>query len=250
MKKEKRIWLILWVLFGFTMSFTTNCKKDDNTPDNLTNGKTTAIFNPVLDYGTVTDQEGNTYKTIVIGTQTWMAENLRTTKYRNGDSIPAITDSIVWNNLKTGAYCNYKNRNSVEMIATYGRLYNWYTVHDSRNIAPLGWHVPTNYEWTTLITYLGGETMAIKKLKEKGKMHWSLFNEESDNSSGFTALPGGWRSSIYFMSMGDIGYWWSSTEDDTKINAWYRSLTIQPDETITPYIWFKEAGLSVRCVKD
>lgn len=232
------------------MLFTTSCKKDDNTPGNPTNGKTTAVFNPALNYGTVTDQEGNTYKTIVIGTQTWMAENLRTTKYRNGDSIPEIADSIAWNNLKTGAYCNYENRNTVEKIATYGRLYNWYSVSDSRNIAPLGWHVPTNDEWTTLITYLGGENLAIQKLKEKGKTHWSNYNEVSDNSSGFTALPGGWRWSLYFMSMGDIGYWWSSTEDESLISAWYRSLSIMPDETVTPYIWFKEAGFSVRCVKD
>jgi uncharacterized protein (TIGR02145 family) len=250
MKKEKRIWSFLFVVIGITVLFTFSCKKDDNTPDNPTNGKTTAIFNPVLDYGSVTDQEGNTYKTIVIGTQTWMAENLRTAKYRNGDSITEITDSIEWSNLKTGAYCNYENRNSDEMIATYGRLYNWHAVSDSRNLAPLGWHIPSNDEWTTLISYLDGETLAIKKLKEQGKTHWSDFNEGSDNSSGFTALPGGWRWGLYFMSMGDAGYWWSSTEDDNKINAWYRNLTIQPDETVTPYIFFKECGFSVRCVKD
>jgi len=250
MKKEKIIWFLLSVVIGFTILFTTNCKKDDDKPDNPTNGKTTAIFNSVLDYGTVTDQDGNTYKTIVIGTQTWMAENLRTIKYRNGDSIPEITENAVWSNLKTGAYCNYNNSNTVEMIATYGRLYNWYTVSDSRDISPLGWHVPTNDEWTTLITYLGGETLAIKKLKEKGKVHWSLNTEGSNNSSGFTALPGGRRSGMYFMSMGDVGYWWSSTEDDSKISAWYRSLSIQPDEAVAPYIWFKEDGFSVRCVKD
>ena len=250
MKKENIIWFLLLVVIGFTMLFTTNCKKDDDKPDNPTNGKTTAIFNPVLDYGTVTDKDGNTYKTIVIGTQTWMAENLRTTKYRNGDSIPKITDSIVWSNLKTGAYCNCNNSNSVQMIATYGRLYNWYAASDSRNIAPLGWHVPTNDEWTTLITYLGGETLAIKKLKEKGETHWLFYNEGSDNSSGFTALPGSCRMGLHFLAMGYFGYWWRSTEDDSKISAWYRSLSIDPDETVTPYIWFKEDGFSVRCVKD
>ncbi len=250
MKKENRIWFFLLVVIGFTMLFTTNCTKDDNTADNPTNGKTSALFNPKLAYSTLTDQDGNSYKTIRIGTQTWMAENLRTTKYRNGEFIPEITDSIEWGNLKTGAYCNYENRNSTEMIATYGRLYNWYTVSDSRNISPLGWHVPTNDEWTTLITYLGGETIAIMKMKEKGEMHWSLFNEGSDNSSGFTALPGGWRWGLYFMSMGDGGYWWSSTQDDNKITAWYRNLSIQPDETIKPYILLKECGFSVRCMKD
>lgn len=250
MQKEKKIWIFLLVVTGYTMFLAASCKKEDDQPDNPTNGKTTAIFNPHLDYSTVTDQDGNTYKTIVIGTQTWMAENLRTTKYRNGDSIPEISDSIVWDNLKTGAYCNHNNDNSFQMVATYGRLYNWYAVSDSRNIAPLGWHVPTNDEWTTLITYLGGDTLSIKKLKEKGSAHWCLYNEGSDNSSGFTALPGGSRFGIYFIQSGYLGYWWSSTEDDSKISAWYRSLTIQPGEPISPYIWFKEAGFSVRCIKD
>ncbi len=92
--------------------------------------------------------------------------------------------------------------------------------------------------------------LPYNKLKEKGETHWSLFNEESDNSSGFTALPGGWRWGLYFMSMGDGGYWWSATEDENKITAWYRNLTIQPDEKVKPYILSKECGLSIRCVKD
>ncbi len=250
MKAKKGIWLVLFVMSGFAMLFTTNCKKDDPSPGNPTNGKTTAIFNSSLEYGKMTDQDGNTYKTIVIGTQTWMAENLRTTRYRNGDSIPEVTDSLVWDGLKTGAYCNHNNYKSFPMIATYGRLYNWYSVSDSREIAPLGWHVPTNDEWTTLVSYLGGDSLAVMKLKERGGSHWTDFNETSDNGCGFTALPGGARFGVYFIQLGYWGYWWSATEDVNEMTAWYRSMSIQPGETITPYIWFKEAGFSVRCVKD
>src|SRR5664280_2860660 len=102
------------------------CKKGDNSPSNPYNGKTTAVFNPGLTYGTMTDQDSNVYKTITIGTQTWMAENLRTTKYRDGSSILNITDNTVWTYLTTGAYCNYNNTKSADTIATYGRLYDWY----------------------------------------------------------------------------------------------------------------------------
>jgi uncharacterized protein (TIGR02145 family) len=242
-------WYLFFVVFGISTLFVTQCTKDDNQPSNPTNGKTTATFNPYLHYGRMVDQDGNSYKTIVIGTQTWMAENLRTTKYRNGDSIPEIADSIVWGNSVSGAHCNYRNYNSVEMIATYGRLYNWYAVDDSRNIAPEGWHVPTNEEWTTLINYLGGDSLSIEKLKEYGDKHWCLSNEKSNNLSGFTALPGGWRWN-YFMSNTYAGYWWSSTEDESKTCAWYRSLTVQPGEPVKPYILSKECGFSVRCVKD
>src|SRR5664280_1230387 len=114
-----------------------------------TNGLTTAIFNNTKTYGTMTDQDGNEYKTITIGTQTWMAENLRTTKYRDGTVIPNISYGA-WDTHFTGAYCTYNNTNDAVSIATHGRLYNWNAVTDSRNIAPAGWHVPTDAEWTTL----------------------------------------------------------------------------------------------------
>jgi uncharacterized protein (TIGR02145 family) len=116
--------------------------------------------------GPVTDYDGNVYNTVTIGTQTWMTEDLRVTHYRNGDLIPNVAETAAWNNLTTGAYCNYDNdkRNS----ATYGRLYNWYAVISGANLAPSGWHVPTDAEWTTLTTYLGGEGVAGGKLKESG----------------------------------------------------------------------------------
>ena len=114
------------------------CVKDDTSPINTTNGKTTAVFNPDKTYGTMTDQDGNIYKTITIGTQTWMAENLRTTKYRDGSAIPQVTADAEWIDLKTGAYCNYNNTLADDTIATFGRLYNWFAVADIRNLAPNG----------------------------------------------------------------------------------------------------------------
>src|ERR1035437_8488499 len=114
------------VLILFVMLVINSCKKDNNSPSNPYNGKTTAVFNPGLTYGTMTDQDGNVYKTISIGTQTWMAENLRTTKYRDGSSMQNVTDNTVWTYLTSGAYCNYNNTKSADTIATYGRLYDWY----------------------------------------------------------------------------------------------------------------------------
>jgi uncharacterized protein (TIGR02145 family) len=139
---------------------------------------------------TVKDFEGNVYKTITIGTQTWMADNLRTTKYRNGDAIPEVTDSSAWINLITGAYCNYNNTRNNDTIVSYGRFYNLYAVTDNRNICPTGWHVSTDAEWTTLTDYLGGASVAGDKLKEKGTTHWESPNAGATNEIGFTALPG------------------------------------------------------------
>lgn len=121
---------------GALLVLTSSCKKDDNN----NNGST------------VKDIDGNVYHTIVIGTQTWMLENLKTTKYSNGDPIPNITDSLTWVSLETGAYCNYNNDENNSVI--YGRLYNWYSVNDSRKLAPVGWHVPNDSEWRTLTDFL------------------------------------------------------------------------------------------------
>jgi len=249
MKKKPGFSTLL--LIGLVMFFSDSCKKKEATEvnGNPYKGNTTAIFNSQLTYGTMTDQEGNIYKTIRIGSQTWMAENLRTSIYRNGKTIPVVTDSLEWCSLKTGAYCNYYNTQNSVHIATYGRLYNWYAVSDSNILAPQGWHVPASSEWDTLVTYLGGVNLSVAKLKEQGKNHWGNSNT-SDNSSGFTALPGGCRMGYcYYMGLGDLGYWWSSTEFLDMDTAWYRSLTIMPD-SISPWRWFKDAGFAIRCVKD
>jgi len=254
MKKEKIIWFLLLVLSVFIMLFTTNCSKEDNRPDNPTNGKTTAVFNSGLVYGEMTDQDGNTYKTINIGTQTWMAENLRTTKYRNGETIPDRSDSIEWGNYKTGACCiNAYCNNDIKMIATYGRLYNWYAVADTRNLAPVGWHIPTNAEWTELSDYLGGPNVAGGKLKETDTLHW-VFNIGGTNETGFTALPGGHRTSdgYCFYPLGFYGYWWSYNEANVdEFPVWamfYTSAELHNGPLYDPSE--KGIGRSVRCVKD
>jgi uncharacterized protein (TIGR02145 family) len=181
-----------------------------NKSGNITNGLSTAEFNNALTYGTMTDQDGNVYKTITIGTQTWMAENLRTTKYRDGTAIHNVTDNTAWVALTTGAYCTYNNTTDTVVIATYGRLYNWYAATDAHNIAPTGWHLPTDAEWTTLTTYLGGESVAGGKMKETGTSHWITPNAGATNESGFTTLPSGGRFSI-FSNVGFNSYFWSNT---------------------------------------
>lgn len=197
---------------------------------------------------TVTDIDGNVYQTVTIGTQVWMAENLKVTKYRNGDAIPNVTADATWSGgLTTGAYCSYNNNNSY--VADYGLLYNWYAVNDSRNIAPAGWHVATDAEWAALETYLGGWQVAGGKLKETGTTHWYSPNTGADNSSGFSALPGGDRDSVWsFGNMKRNSDWWTSTEGSAKgAFHWYLEYN---DSYMNSYYQYKNSGLSVRCVKD
>jgi len=183
MKKKIKIWFLPLVIITVIVIMFNSCKKKDDTDD-----KSNPTPEPIT---TITDIDGNVYNTIVIGTQTWMVENLKVTKYRNGESISNITDASQWSNLTAGAYCNYEN--IAANVTDYGRLYNWYAVSDSRNIAPAGWHVPTDTEWTTLTTFLGGESVSGGKMKETGTTHWNTTNSTVDNSSGFTGLPGGNR---------------------------------------------------------
>jgi uncharacterized protein (TIGR02145 family) len=238
------------VLVLFVTLVINGCKKGDYSPINPYNGKTTAVFNPGLTYGTMTDQDSNVYKTITIGTQTWMAENLRTTKYRDGSSILNITDNRVWTYLTTGAYCNYNNTKSADTIATYGRLYDWYAATDSRNIAPTGWHVPTVAEWTTLTTYLGGDSVAGGKIKETGTTHWATPNIAATNESGFTALPSGTRyyKDGSFFGLGGIGVIWSSAAN-TPSTVYLRDLYNEFAD-FYPYLTVMVEGSSLRLIKD
>ena len=192
---------------------------------------------------TVVDIDGNVYNTVTIGTQVWMAENLKTTKYRNGDQIANVIDNPAWSSLSSGAYCWYNNVTNNK--ATYGAMYNWYAVADSRNIAPTGWHVATDAEWTTLTTFLGGGSVAGSKMKETGTAHWTSLNTDATNNSGFTALPGGYRSCStgLFYDLGSRGNWWTSTE------ALSRALSYSY-ANIDRYGSLKQYGFSVRCVKD
>jgi len=195
----------------------------------------------------VVDIDGNIYKTVTIGTQTWMAENLKVNHYRNGDEIPNLTSDSVWSNLTTGALCNYDN--DAKKGETYGKLFNWYAVNDSRSIAPIGWHVASNVEWEKLTDYLGGESVAGGKLKAEGIVHWNSPNEGADNSSGFSSLPGGYRNfNGAFGNVGNYGFWWSSVAS-TGFHAWDRSMSCK-NSNINLSNYAKLSGYSVRCVKD
>ena len=192
---------------------------------------------------TITDIDGNVYQTIKIGDQLWMMGNLKVTRYRNGDTIPNITDNTEWNGLYTGAYCAYENDDNI--AKTYGLLYNWYAVQNNSNLAPQGWHVPTTEEWIQLEEYLGSN--AGGKLKEQGTSHWNAPNSNATNSSGFTALPGGLRYSSFYR-LGKKGYLWSTTvhNSDSARTCYldYNSSEIQIGYEN------KLLGFSIRCVKD
>ncbi len=193
----------------------------------------------------VVDIDGNVYHIVTIGTQVWMVENLKTTRYRNGDAIPNVTDGFAWEALTTGAYCNYDN--SPDSAAVYGRLYNWYAVIDGRNIAPDGWHVPTANDWATLVGFLGSDPGG--KLKEVGTAHWLDPNTGATNESGFTARAGGQRGyQGVYGALGQEAYFWTSSEYSSS-RAYVRSL-----HYTLAYVELrnlnKYAGHSVRCVKD
>lgn len=192
------------------------------------------------------DNDGNNYTTVQIGTQVWMAENLKTTKYRNGDAIPNVTDQMAWFNLTTGAYCN--SNNDLNLWTTYGRLYNWYAVNDSRNMSPTGWHVPTDNEWSILTAYLGGASYSYK-LIETGTTHWLAPNTDATNETGFTGLPGGYRDSGgIFISIGVEADWWSSTEQGVGA-AWARRI-FNNSLSLGSLSTSKRNGYSVRCIQD
>jgi uncharacterized protein (TIGR02145 family) len=211
----------------------------------LTTNTANSIFNPNLTYGTMSDNDGNTYKTIVIGTQTWMAENLKTTKYRNGDPIPTNLSNSAWQAATTGAYAIYNN--NAANNTTYGKLYNWYAVADSRNLCPVGWHVPSDAEWTTLENFLGGAVVAGGKLKSTSI--WVAPNTSATNESGFSCLPGGLREfNGNFYRIGSDGYWWSSDASGTT-TAFYRIL-YYTDGYFYRDGTNKRMGYSVRCLKD
>lgn len=201
-------------------------------------------FNTQLSYGSVEDIDGNTYKTIDIGSQTWMAENLRTTSLNNGSAIPLIESASEWKELDTLAYSWFQTDSAV-----YGTLYNWYAVN-TELLCPVGWSVPTDDDWNTLVDYLGGEESAGKLLKEGGSRHWLYTNPDITNESGFTALPGGYRNNYgTFGSLYSSGYFWTSTQGDASNTAFYRSMYYgysNVDKGISSY----KTGFSVRCIKD
>ncbi|MDD4971618.1 MAG: fibrobacter succinogenes major paralogous domain-containing protein [Paludibacter sp.] len=205
-----------------------------------------------FDFVECKDANGNNYSTVLIGTQRWMAENLQATKYRNNEDIVNTTENVSWSSLSVGSWCNFNN--DVAKGDKYGKLYNWYAVADVRNIAPVGWHVATDAEWSLLINAEGGSTMAGGKLKESGLTSWKTPNLNATNESGFNALPGGYRhygGAFYDVNMNfysDNGYWWTSTQ--TSVGwAFSRTMYYSSGSTYQDIV-AKQSGFSVRCIKD
>jgi uncharacterized protein (TIGR02145 family) len=196
------------------------------------------------------DGDGNGYYSVTIGTQTWLVEPLKTTKYNDRTNIPNVTDSIAWAALTTGAYCNYRNKTASDFIATYGRLYNWYAVNSGK-LAITGWHIPTHNEWKTLVTFLGGQDVAGGKMKEAGIIHWQTPNNGATNESGFSALPSGYRGPILtyeYQSLGkNVAFWESTIYPSTQAYG----LVLRYNEiTSQTYIFNKAYGFPVRLIKD
>lgn len=211
----------------------------------------------IVTNSTVTDIDGNVYQTVTIGTQTWMVENLKTTHFNDGTTIPLVTDNTAWANLSTPGYCWYDN-NVVVFKNTYGALYNWFAVNTGK-LAPVGWHVATDDEWTTLTDYvtshLGTSPNVAKAIAST--TNWADYDDETgtigcnlslNNSSGFSALPGGYRNENGFYGIAQSGFWWSATNDNTNF-AWSRDMNYIDDE-IDRVGFYKPAGFSVRCIKD
>jgi len=184
---------------------------------------------------------------VTIGRQIWTDKNLDVTTYRNGDVIAQITNTTDWANATAGAWCYYNNDPANGAI--YGKLYNWYAVNDARGLAPQGWHIPTDAEWTTLSTFLGGDAVAGGKMKTTGTTRWTTPNTSATNESGFAGLPGGVRSHDgTFSFVGSNGYWWSATETSSAA-AWYRYLAYFSGNLGRIY-GSKPSGFSVRCLRD
>jgi uncharacterized protein (TIGR02145 family) len=226
MKKESSISAI--VVLAFTI-FLTGCKKDEKTPDPLS------------------DSDGNIYKTVKIGTQTWMAENLKTTRFNDGTPISLVGGDNEWRELTAPGYCWYNN-DEASFKDPYGALYNWYTAATGK-LCPSGWHIPEKEEWLTLGAFLNDSVKAGGKLKEAGTAHWLTPNKGADNSSGFSALGSGIRyfegtyaSNLSYTSI------WSNTENEHN-EVWYISLFYAETELSLNHR-NKKYGFSVRCLKD
>jgi len=236
--------------FFFTMAaislmFAMSCKKKDSNNKNNSDPNET---------GTVTDIDGNVYKTVKIGDNWWMAENLKTTRYNDGTLIPLVKEHNSWEYLQTPGYCWYGN-DSVS-YKKYGALYNWYTIGTGK-LAPKGWHIPTSTEWWTLINYLGGWQVAGGKMKSVGTIEagtglWYSPNTGATNESGFSAISSGNREEggNFQNEFGYVAYWWTATVTSstgaldciTNYNTSYAA--IEEDA------FNKSTGLSIRCIKD
>ena len=226
MKNLWRYWITISIIIFFT-----SCEKE-------------AYLNMVR------DADGNGYTMVTIGTQIWMKENLKTAKYNDGSAVQLLTDITKWSDSTNTGYCWYDGDDNNS--SPYGALYNWYAVKTGK-LCPKGWHVPSDAEWTTLTEYLGGEKVAGGKLKEAGPMHWSSLSARTNNESGFTALPGGYRNSVgSFDGIRNNGNWWTSTEDSATVSerlVYMRWMNVSYPNVFRD-LGGKKNGYSVRCIKD
>jgi len=198
---------------------------------------------------TVTDIDGNVYPVITIGNQTWMQENLKVTRYSDGEAIPTGLSDASWGTTTSGALAIYNN--DAANNTAYGKLYNWYAGIDSRKIAPQGWHVPSKEEWETLINFLGGSLTAGGELKEAGLTHWSSPNSGATNNSGFNGLPAGTRLPAgSYTFIGNNGYWWTSTEYLAGSADAEAMLLLNSSIESLQVTGSKQNGASIRCIKD
>ena len=222
-----------------------------NLQNNLLVGGNINIAGTVFKDSTkITDVDGNIYNTVKIGTQVWMAENLKTTKLNDGTAIALVTSNETWGTLSSPGYCWYNNDEPGTKL-TYGALYNWYTLNTSK-LCPSGWHIPDNSEWTVLTDYLGGISIAGGKLKEAGTAHWSTPNTGATDEVYYTALPGGARGGTGdFANIGLYGYWWAADAHAIDPDfAWGFVLSYNSAAVIRADYYFKRDGFSVRCLKD
>jgi len=230
--------------------------RNSDGPEKITNysGFRIVKASSAVQEGSVTDYDGNVYKTVKIGDQWWMAENLKATHFSNGDAISNVTDAIEWGNLTTSAYCIYDNE---PMYAeSYGHLYNGFTVTDSRKIAPTGWHIPSDAEWHTLLDFLGGEAVAGGKMKATGGA-WSSPNTGATNESGFSALPGGYRDrgtvhngyTAIFVFRDKYATFWSQPEIIPPYRTAFWVLRFDFSDALGGSN-YEQSGFSIRCIKD
>lgn len=219
------------------------------TTSGLLKAQTKTDIGPANKLPVLVDIDGNDYKVVKIGAQVWMAENLKVTRYRNGDPIPEVRDFTEWMELRSGGYCWYDNDENA-FKGKYGAMYNFYAVADKRHLCPAGWHVPTKEEWDILRSFLGGASIAGGKIKEAGTLHWESPNEGATNESGFSARPAGHRdNNAMFSNDGKNGDWWSSTEATEK-TAWTCGPSYKHPRFSPAINDVKTMGFAVRCLKD
>lgn len=230
MKVIIKISISLFLVTWFMVVLFARCKKSDD--------------------DTIKDVDGNIYTMVTIGTQTWMVENLKTTKYNDGSDIPEVTDDLEWKSTLTPAYCWYDN--NINNKETYGALYNWY-VGSSGKLCPAGWHVPSYEDWGILETFLGEDSGVGNKLKEEGTVHWPAPNADATNETGFKGLPGGRRNpqaNDQFEFLGTSGYFWSTGESAQYASDGLHRALLSTSINLGSGSNLKENGYSVRCLKD